>query len=144
MEQPVWRGVTEATHIGRNVMQIIGTEISEAQGAHEGFLVEFLGDGGERVSVRLTQSENGSLTRENALAKAQVVLLQASRFGISNEDDEAALSEPSEAVESLRQEKEEGDRGDSELEEGLEDTFPASDPVSVTHTSTAGTAEIKH
>jgi hypothetical protein len=144
MEQPDMPDVSPATQIGRQVMQIIGTEISEAQGANEGFLVEFLGDGGERVSVRLAQSENGGLSRENALAKAQVVLLQASRFGHAEEGGEDATSEPSDAVESLRQEQGERGRGDSELEEGLEDTFPASDPVSATHTSTAGVSENKH
>ncbi|MGE7368147.1 hypothetical protein ACQKKX_03630 [Neorhizobium sp. NPDC001467] len=41
---------------------------------------------------------------------------------------------PSEAVKSLQDEKSEQRRQEteSELDEGLEDTFPASDPVSVT------------
>lgn len=127
-------------------MQIIGTEITEAQGAHEGFLVEFLGDGGEKVSVRLAQSENGGLSRDNALAKAQVVLLQASRFGHSdgNEDAASGGSEPSDAVESLRQEQDSRLSGGSALQEGLEDTYPASDPVSATYTSTAGISDDKH
>jgi hypothetical protein len=125
-------------------MQIIGTEVTEATGANEGFLVEFMGDGGERISVRLAQTENGALSRDNALAKAQVVLLQASRFGLSDTTEDDATSETSGAVESLRQEQGERGRGDSELEEGLEDTFPASDPVSATHTSTAGVSENKH
>jgi len=124
-------------------MQIIGTEVTETSGTNEGFLVEFMGDGGERISVRLAQSENGGLSRDNALAKAQVVLLQAGRFGHSDATEDAD-SEPSDAVESLRQEQGERGHGESELEEGLEDTFPASDPVSATHTSTAGTAENKH
>jgi hypothetical protein len=128
-------------------MQIIGTEVTEAPGANEGFLVEFLGDGGERVSVRLAQSENGSLSRDNALAKAQVVLLQASRFGLSQAaggDVSEDTAEPSEAVESLRQEQEDRRNGVSALQEGLEDTYPASDPVSATYTSTAGGSENRH
>lgn len=125
-------------------MQIIGTEVTEATGSNEGFLVEFMGDGGERVSVRLAQSEHGGLSRDNALAKAQVVLLQASRFGLSTEGGDDAASEPSDAVESLRQEQHERGRAGSELEEGLEDTFPASDPVSATYTSTVGASEDKH
>ena len=125
-------------------MQIIGTEVTEAHGANEGFLVEFLGDGGERVSVQLAQSENGALSRDNAFAKAQVVLLQASRFGLSDGGDSEAANEPSEpsdAVESLRQEQEGQDRDGGALQEGLEDTYPASDPVSATYTSTAGASE---
>jgi hypothetical protein len=127
-------------------MQIISTEVTEANGATEGFLVEFLGDGGESVSVRLAQSESGGLSRDNALAKAQVVLLQASRFGLSEDGGDASsdASEPSDAVESLRQEQENRERGGSALQEGLEDTYPASDPVSATYTSTAGATENKH
>lgn len=128
-------------------MQIISTEVTEANGTTEGFLVEFLGDGGESVSVRLAQSESGGLSRDNALAKAQVVLLQASRFGLSEDggdDASSDASEPSEAVESLRQEQESRERGGSALQEGLEDTYPASDPVSATYTSTAGATENKH
>lgn len=128
-------------------MQIISTEVTEANGATEGFLVEFLGDGGESVSVRLAQSESGGLNRDNALAKAQVVLLQASRFGLSEDggdDASSDKSQPSDAVESLRQEQENRERGGSALQEGLEDTYPASDPVSATYTSTAGATENKH
>lgn len=127
-------------------MQIISTEVTEANGSTEGFLVEFLGDGGESVSVRLAQSESGDLSRDNALAKAQVVLLQASRFGLSEDggdDASSDKSEPSDAVESLRQEQESRERGGSALQEGLEDTYPASDPVSATYTSTAGVTETK-
>lgn len=127
-------------------MQIISTEVTEANGSTEGFLVEFLGDGGESVSVRLGQSESGDLSRDNALAKAQVVLLQASRFGLSEDggdDASSDKSEPSDAVESLRQEQESRERGGSALQEGLEDTYPASDPVSATYTSTAGVTETK-
>ena len=48
---------------------------------------------------------------------------------------------PSPAVESLKQEQRERDPK-SRLDEGLEDTFPASDPVSVTATSVpAGRAD---
>ena len=44
------------------------------------------------------------------------------------------------AVRSLKHEKDEHDRAkdESELQEGLEDTFPASDPVSPTSTTTPG------
>lgn len=128
-------------------MQIIRTEVTEANGATAGFLVEFVGDGGESVSVRLAQSEGNNLNRDNALAKAQVVLLQASRFGLAEDGGDNASpekSEPSDAVESLRQEQEDRERGGSALQEGLEDTYPASDPVSATYTSTAGGAENKH
>ncbi len=128
-------------------MQIIGTEIIESPQPHTAFIVEFLGDGGEKVSVHMAETENGGLTRDNAVQKAQVLLLQASRFGLSDQadDNETAEKEPSAAVESLRQEQQErkvDERNGSPLQEGLEDTYPASDPVSATYTSTIG--EQKH
>lgn len=127
-------------------MQIMETEVIEGREPNEGFLVEFRGDGGEKISVHLAQTDNGSLTRHNALQKAQVVLLQASRFGMSDSGDTepseggSEPQQPSAAVESLRQEQQDRQtmqRGGSALQEGLEDTYPASDPVSATHTSTA-------
>lgn len=101
----------------------------------------------KKVSVHMAETENGGLTRDNAVQKAQVLLLQASRFGLSDQadDDETADKEPSAAVESLRQEQQEhkvDERNGSALQEGLEDTYPASDPVSATYTSTIG--EQKH
>lgn len=121
-------------------MQIIGTEVIEGHDTKDGFVVEFLGDGGEKVSVHMAQSENGSLNRDNALQKAQVLLVQASRFGATAESEGGdGDDEQSDAVESLRQEQQEtaDDRNNnSALEEGLEDTFPASDPVSASYTST--------
>ncbi|MDM7982035.1 MAG: hypothetical protein QUV71_16995 [Rhizobium sp.] len=117
-------------------MQIIGTEVIEGHDTKGGFVVEFLGDGGEKVSVHMAQSENGSLNRDNALQKAQVLLVQASRFGATAE---SGNDEQSEAVESLRQEQQEtadNPNSNSALQEGLEDTFPASDPVSASYTST--------
>jgi hypothetical protein len=124
-------------------MQIVATKVHEPTDIDPSFTVEFEGDGGERVSVVMAQSASGSLTRDNALGKAQVILLQASSFGSVQEgrpdarDDLAPGAEPSAAVESLIQEQEQRDDRGSDLQEGLEDTFPASDPVSTTYTSTA-------
>lgn len=120
-------------------MQIVATKVHEPTAVDPSFTVEFEGDGGERVSVVMAQSASGGLTRENALEKAQVILLQAGNFGSVSEGgpDRNPDAEPSAAVESLIQEREEGDEKESQLQEGLEDTFPASDPVSSTYTSTA-------
>ena len=42
------------------------------------------------------------------------------------------------AVRSLEHERHEASSAEEELEEGLEDTFPASDPVSITGSSISG------
>ena len=63
-------------------------------------------------------------------------------IGDGNErQDSDAPSEASEAVKSLNQERKDDNRSGSALQEGLEDSFPASDPVSATYTSTAATEQ---
>lgn len=82
----------------------------------EGFVVEFGGEGEDRIAVTLRNDPD--LTNDNAIAKAKALLTSA--FGPVHGDsarnkDAAVLEE--------------------ELNEGLEDSFPASDPVSVTVSS---------
>lgn len=119
-------------------MQIISTEVSPSSKPGDMTQVEFRGDGGERIVVSMKPSDE-HVSAEETLAKAQVMLMQAANFGASAEADSETSSEPSDAVESLRQEQSEKKKQPTELQEGLEDTFPASDPVSSTYTSTAGT-----
>ncbi|MFC5756663.1 MULTISPECIES: hypothetical protein [unclassified Rhizobium] len=84
--------------------------------ADEGFVVEFGSEGEDRIAVTLREAPD--LTHDNAIAKAKALL--ASVFepvhGDSARNKDAALLE-------------------EELNEGLEDSFPASDPVSVTVSS---------
>ncbi len=127
-------------------MQIVGTQVHEDMGGVPGYTVEFVGDGGEVVSVRMKQSESGDLNRENALAKARVLLLQVGAFDGTTKkerDDNLARSGDdavSDAVLSARRAQDETEL-DSQVDEGLIDTFPASDPVSATYSSTAGSKE---
>lgn len=129
-------------------MQIIETQVREGNGVKAGFTVDFIGDGNERISVEMAQTENNALTRDNAVQKARVILLQAGSFNPTQNDagdkgDPEVSSEASDAVKSLKQERKDDNRSGSALEEGLEDSFPASDPVSATYTSTAA-VEQKH
>lgn len=118
-------------------MQIISTEVSPSLNPGDLTNVEFRGDGGERIVVSMKSSDE-HVSADETLAKAQVMLLQAANFGASVEADAETSDEPSAAVESLRQEQSEKKKQPSELQQGLEETFPASDPVSTTYTSTAG------
>lgn len=123
-------------------MQIIETQVREGNGLKAGVTVDFIGDGNERISVEMAQTETNALTRDNAVQKARVILLQAGSFnpietGAEGEGDRDGSSEASDAVKSLKQERKDDNRDGSALEEGLEDSFPASDPVSATYTSTA-------
>ncbi len=120
-------------------MQIVGTQVHEEMGGKLGYIVEFVGDGGEVVSVQMRQGDDATINRTNAMEKAKVILLQAANF------DEADLKSPLEfrqreqhaATQSARSSGDQ-DELEDQLNEGLEDSFPASDPVSVTHSVTAG------
>ena len=124
-------------------MQIVGTQVHEDMGGVPGYTVEFMGDGGEVVSVRMKQSESGDLNRDNVLDKARVLLLQVGSFkgdpeaGNMKTPAEGQQADVSEAVLSARRAQDEAEL-DSQVDEGLVDTFPASDPVSATYSSTPG------
>ncbi|MFN7008868.1 MAG: hypothetical protein ACK4PN_02450 [Allorhizobium sp.] len=124
-------------------MQIVGTQVHEDMGGVPGYTVEFVGDGGEVVSVRMKQSQSGDLNRDNVLDKARVLLLQIGSFKGGDQGDsaddasEGKEDATSEAVLSARRAQDEAEL-DSQVDEGLVDTFPASDPVSATYSSTPG------
>lgn len=130
-------------------MHIVGTQVHEEMGGRLGYIVEFVGDEGEVVSVQMRQAEDGSLNRKNAILKAQDLLRDAARYDAEAAMESERSSLPagkngeSEAVASFRQS---GDRAglEEQLNEGLEDSFPASDPVSVTHSVTSGGSGDKH
>lgn len=82
----------------------------------EGFVVEFGNEGEDRIAVTLRSAPD--LTHENAIARAKALLSSAFEpvHGDGARSKDAAVLE-------------------EELQEGLEDSFPASDPVSVTSSS---------
>jgi hypothetical protein len=82
----------------------------------DGFVVEFGGEGEDSIAVTLRSTPG--LPQENAVSRAKTLLATAIEpaHGDGPRSKDAALLE-------------------EELEEGLEDSFPASDPVSVTISS---------
>ncbi|UWU27155.1 hypothetical protein N2600_17460 [Rhizobium sp. WSM1274] len=82
----------------------------------DGFVVEFGGEGEDRIAVTLRSRPE--LMPESAVLRAKALLAAAIEpaHGAGWRSKDPALLE-------------------EELEEGLEDTFPASDPVSVTSSS---------
>jgi hypothetical protein len=111
--------------------------------------VEFVGEGGDVISVQMHQTESDGLNRINAIARAKAMMLQVATFDQPDDgemDDTADLSGESPAVMSLRSARAAGDTGtlEEQLDEGLESSFPASDPVSVTvSTIPSGRADTK-
>lgn len=110
-------------------MQLVGTQVIPAYGGKGGFTVEFVGDGGEVVSVQIRNDRGQQLNRLNAVEKAREVMSRFATAPIRESDSEQPA-----ALGNARS------RGDEEameeqLDEGLEGTFPASDPVSITNTA---------
>ncbi|MBB5536534.1 hypothetical protein [Rhizobium giardinii] len=121
-------------------MQVIGTQVHQQPGI---MIVEFVGEGGDVISVQMHKDEGGALNRQNAVDKARAMMLQVATFEQADIEDAdsaqpATASEGiSPAVQSLRSARAAHDTAtlEEELDEGLEDTFPASDPVSATVSS---------
>lgn len=121
-------------------MHVVGTQVHPQPSA--GLItVEFVGEGGDVISVQMHKSADGDLTRINAIERAKAMMLQVARFEDASSTEPVAVDAPasggSPAVASLRSAREAHDRRelDDELDAGLDGTFPASDPVSATSTS---------
>ncbi|WP_026615055.1 hypothetical protein [Ensifer aridi] len=115
-------------------MQFAGIQVYPERGGKAGFTVEFVATTGEIVSVTCPQNAEGTLNRMNSVARAKEILAAAVKA------DEALLgitgtrrspSVPEGAMATARQAHDQHAM-EEQLEEGLEDTFPASDPVSIT------------
>lgn len=121
-------------------MQIVGIQVHEEMGGKSGYTVEFVGDGGEVISVLMRQSDTGQLNRLNAVEKAKVLLLQV---GGMADGEEGGVTTRESAEKWTPSARKKGDSAEleEELQEGLESTFPASDPVSAAYSSTPGGAK---
>ena len=123
-------------------MQLIDTRVTHAGDI---FTVEFVGEGGESISVKIDNS-HGELDETTAVDHAKVMMVQLTTFaggeadgsinrydalsnGNFDEGSKGLIGQPSARLAGDRQTLEE------ELDEGLEDSFPASDPVSATVSS---------
>ena len=109
-------------------MHVVGTQVIPAYGNKGGFTVEFVGDGGEVVSVQIKSDRGQQLNRLNAVEKAREVM---SRFAA------AEICEDGARLSVLQTARAAGDQGtmEEQLDEGLEGTFPASDPTAAQNPS---------
>lgn len=125
-------------------MRLENIHVSQANGSCN---VVFALSGGDSVTV-VMNNDDGTLDAENAVGRARELLVQLTAFemseggsvnrydAVSNGNFDAG-SKGLEPVPSARTSHDQ-DVLEEELEEGLEDTFPASDPVSATITSIPG------
>lgn len=105
-------------------MQIKDTRITRDE--NDTVTVEFLGDDGVSVSVRMSDVD-GSLRTADTADRARAALAAILAAGPSPAT--TAAGHPS------ARESHDRDTLEQELDEGLEDSFPASDPVSATVSS---------
>ncbi|OYR19277.1 hypothetical protein [Brucella thiophenivorans] len=119
-------------------MDIVETRISSV-GGFKLYMVEFVTEGEERISVKVENETDAELNRDEAIRLAAIKLGEAFNVacvecGIEPQD---LLTRPSA--------RRSGDRAELErqLDEGLEDSFPASDPVSVTSSAIPASADPK-
>ncbi len=119
-------------------MQIVETRISSV-GGFKLYMVEFITEGEERITVKVENDMDEELRRDEVIRRAAAKLSDAldvacTECGI---EPESLLTRPSA--------RRSGDRAELErqLDEGLEDTFPASDPVSVTSSAIPASADPK-
>lgn len=69
-------------------MQVVGTQVIPEKGGKLGFTIEFVGDGGEIVSVQLRNDEKQTLNSRNAVERAQAVMAE-----MATADTEAASAD---------------------------------------------------
>lgn len=132
------RLVVGATNDNRkaSIMSIVGTQVIAEGSGNAGYTVEFIEDSGDVISVSL-RSEASGANRTNAVAKAKELLsrvvasdaLPDEMIDADNQDGRAAT---------MASARGNPDAMEDQLQEGLEDSFPASDPVSATITSIPG------
>lgn len=125
-------------------MQSFETLVHPEMGGKLGFTVEFVGNAGEVISVQLRQDAEQMLNRLNAVEKARELLIEAAAIegGLDGASQYDAQSNGSfdEQVGHRRSARALGDAEamEEQLDAGLYDSFPASDPVSITITTVTG------
>jgi hypothetical protein len=110
-------------------MQLVGTQVIPERGGKAGFTVEFVGSSGEVVSVQLRNDSERSLNSMNAVEQAKAVMVALAASDTSKSQQGVAS-----VRRSARRARDE-ETLEEQLDRGLEDSFPASDPVSVTTSS---------
>ncbi|MBB4067213.1 hypothetical protein [Gellertiella hungarica] len=126
-------------------MQVVGMQVVAEQGGKLGYTVEFVGDGGEVVSVLVKNDRAQTINRMNAIPQAQKIMEEIARQELDLDNFEGSGGDTSNSLSVQRSARSAGDTDalEEQLDTGLEDTFPASDPVSITQSSIATSTEGK-
>lgn len=126
-------------------MQISAMQVVAEQGGSFGFTVEFVGAHGDLVSVLVRNDHARTLTRYSAVAKAQEMMRDIGAQEIDPDLLDGGSGTPADSLTASQSVRRKGDQQamEEQLDQGLEDSFPASDPVSITQSSIATSPEGK-
>ena len=125
-------------------MQSFETLVHPEMGGKLGFTVEFVGNAGEIISVQLRQDGENMLNRLNAVEKARELLMEAASLEEGNSDVPDYEAQSNGDFDQERGHRRSAralgdtDTMEEQLDAGLYDSFPASDPVSITITTVTG------
>lgn len=126
-------------------MQISAMKVVAEQGGSYGFTVEFVGAQGDVVSVLVRNDHARKLTRYSAVAKAQDMMRYLAGQDIDSALMDGRAATPVDSLTASQSARRKGDQKamEEQLDQGLEDSFPASDPVSIMQSSIATSPEGK-
>ncbi|MCX8279561.1 hypothetical protein OSJ77_05120 [Phyllobacterium sp. 0TCS1.6C] len=91
--------------------------------------VEFLGEDGTRIQVKLKRADEAEPNHDELVRRA---------VGLIREVSDESLSQVTQLSRRTAGRSEDAETLEEQLQEGLEDTFPGSDPVSVASTAIPG------
>ncbi len=120
-------------------MQLVGMQVVPEQMGKTGFTVEFVCDDGSVASVLVKNDRQQSVNRLNAVEKAQQLMSALARQEVDVDSFNSERGAPGDTVTAQPSARSAGDHDaiEEQLDQGLEDSFPASDPVSISQTTIA-------
>jgi hypothetical protein len=120
-------------------MQLTDTRVTPQTSGMGTYTVEFIGEGGEAISVTLRdERSDAEFSVKDLVLKAKAIMVQIATLAEtppSSQNDTLGIAGRRTAGRA-----EDKETLEEQLQEGLEDSFPASDPVSVTSTAIPGHA----
>lgn len=126
-------------------MQVVGMQVVPEQMGKTGFTVEFVCDDGSVASILVKNDREQSVNRLNAVEKAQNMMRELAGQSLDIDALSSERGAPGDAVTAQKSVRSAGshDELEEQLNEGLEESFPASDPVSISQSTIATSTEGK-
>jgi hypothetical protein len=116
-------------------MNSISVQVHPERGGKDGYTVEFVSQEGGIATVTVPPATD-NLNRLSAIKHAKDLM---ARLAVAASDEESSAEE----ISSRKSARTAGDTGtmEEQLDKGLEDTFPCSDPVSIVASTVPGSRD---